>query len=260
LQGTDAREARTTAPDRNGAKPRTGLAKLFHPPKLMDALRVRLFRRAFGRLPIESGHEIAYLGTSYGGWAIPDGVIDGGSVAYCVGAGGDISLELELMDRYGCQVVSFDPAQESEVHALAEANGRSNYRFMCVGVTDHDGAMQMWVADDPEHMALSGANLQRTSHAVDVPVRSLPSVMSELGHERVDLLKLSVEGLEYDLVPKLDLSGMGVKIFALEFSQLVRPKRAAELVALLRSQGYVAVFRNPREQRRTTLTFLREDA
>jgi FkbM family methyltransferase len=225
---------------------------------LIDAVRARLFRRAFLKLPIEAGHEILYLGTSYGGWAIPDGVLGNGSVCYCVGAGADISFELDLLDRFGCEVVSFDPAPESELHAMEAAAGRPNYSFMCVGVTDHDGSMQMWVADDPEHIALSGANLQRTSHAVDVPVRSLPSVMDELGHSRIDLLKLAVEGLEYDLVPKLDLAAMGVKIFGLEFSQLVSPRRAAELVSHIRAQGYVPVFRNPREQRRTTMTFLHD--
>jgi hypothetical protein len=116
-----------------GARMRARLAKLAQPSKLLDSLRVRRFRRAFAKLPIESGWDTIYLGTPYGGWAVPDGVIDADWVCYCVGAGGDISFELELMDRYGCEVVSFDPAAEAETIALREAAGRAPFTFRGVG-------------------------------------------------------------------------------------------------------------------------------
>lgn len=240
---------------------RSRLAKLTQPTKLLDSLRVRRFRRAFARLPVESGRSVAYLGTQQGGWAVPEGLIGSDWVCYCVGAGHDISFELELIDRYGCEVVSFDPAPGAEAIAADAAAGRSSFTFMCVGVADEDGTMRMWTASDPSHIALSSENLQRTNQAVDVPVRSLPSVMAELRHQRIDLLKLAVEGLEYELVPKLDLPGMGVKVLAVEFNGLVPPSRAAGLLDEIRSQGYAPIFRNPpdREMPRTTVTFLRTE-
>jgi FkbM family methyltransferase len=235
--------------------------KLLRPGRLVDSFRVRRFRRAFAALPIDETRTVLYLGTPYGGWAVPDGLIGREWVCYCVGAGEDISFELALMDRYDCEVVSFDPSEGSELHAREAAEGRESFRFMRVGVADRDGTMKMWTALEPEHVALSAANLQRTDTAMDVPIRSLPSVMAELGHERIDLLKLAVEGLEYDLVPKLDLSGMGVKVFGLEFTQLRPPAEAGELVRALRSRGYVPIFRNPSggEPARTTMTFVRDD-
>jgi FkbM family methyltransferase len=248
----------STSPE--GGRPagaRARLAKLTQPSKLLDSLRVRHFRRAFAKLPVEQGWDIAYLGTTYGGWAVPDGVIDADWVCYCVGAGGDISLELELIDRYGCEVVSFDPAEESERAALHAAGDRTRFTFMCVGIAEHDGTMQMWKASDPNHMALSSTNLQRTKETVAVPVRSLSSVMAELQHERIDLLKLALEGLEYDLVPRLDLPALGVKVLSVEFNQLVAPRRAATLVQHIRSQGYVPVAAAALP--RTTLTFARTD-
>jgi hypothetical protein len=120
--------------------------------------------------------------------------------------------------------------------------------------------MEMWKASDPSHMALSSANLQRTDETVSVPVRSLSSVMAELEHERIDLLKLALEGYEYELVPQLDLRSLGVKVLDLELNQLVDPQRAAALVQDIRSQGYVPVFRHPGgDYARTTLAFARID-
>jgi FkbM family methyltransferase len=257
-------EAELTGPSERehgrGERVRVRLAKLTQPSKLLDSLRVRRFRRAFGKLPIDPGWDVVYLGTQYGGWAVPDGVIDGDWVCYCVGAGGDISFELELMDRYGCEVVSFDPAEEAETLALRAAAGRPRFTFMQVGIADHDGTMRMWKASDPDHMALSSTNLQRTDETVAVPVRSLPSVMTELGHERIDLLKLALEGYEYELVPRLDLKALGVRVLDIELNQLVAPRRAAALVEHIRAQGYVPVFRHPGgPHARTTLAFAHRD-
>lgn len=255
-------EAQVAAPSERGrgARARAHLAKLAQPSKLLDSLRVRRFRRAFAKLPIESGWDVAYLGTPYGGWAVPEGVIDANWVCYCVGAGGDISFELELLDRYGCEVVSFDPAEEAEAVAEGAAAGHARFTFMRVGIAEHDGTMQMWRASDPNHMALSSANLQRTKETVAVPVRSLSSVMEQLEHERIDLLKLALEGYEYELVPQLDLRALGVQVFDLELNQLAAPRRAAALVQHIRSQGYVPIFRHPGGTHlRTTLAFARTD-
>ena len=38
--------------------------------------------------------------------------------------------------------------------------------------------------------------------------------MQEMGDDRIDLLKLDIEGGEYDLLPQLDLQGLQVKVFA----------------------------------------------
>jgi Methyltransferase FkbM domain len=131
---------------------------------------------------------------------------------------------------------------------------------MRVGIAEHDGTLRMWRASDPNHMALSSANLQRTKETVAVPVRSLSSVMAELEHERIDLLKLALEGYEYELVPQLDLRSLGVRVLDLELNQLVAPRRAASLVRHIRSQGYVPIFRHPGgAHSRTTLAFARTD-
>jgi len=255
-------EAQVAGPSEHGrgVKARARLAKLMQPSKLLDSLRVRRFRRAFAKLPVEAGWDVAYLGTPYGGWAVPEGVIDAGWVCYCVGAGGDISFEVELMERYGCEVVSFDPATEAQALAEEAAAGHARFTFMRVGIAEHDGTMRMWRASDPDHMALSSANLQRTTETVAVPVRSLSSVMVQLEHERIDLLKLALEGYEYELVPQLDLRALGVRVLDLELNQLVAPRRAAALVWHIRSQGYVPIFRHPgATHSRTTLAFARAD-
>ena len=86
----------------------------------MDSLRVRqkLVRNRVVRaairpaLPRTSRADMQRLGTPYGGWWVPVGLLDAESIVYSVGIGGDASFDLELMDRFGCHVWGFDPARQ----------------------------------------------------------------------------------------------------------------------------------------------------
>jgi hypothetical protein len=65
--------------------------------------------------------------------------------------------------------------------------------------------------------------------------------MSELGDERIDLLKLDIEGGEYELLPLLDLRSMGIKVFAVQLHHTGSVREARRLIAGLRAQGYELV-------------------
>jgi FkbM family methyltransferase len=221
----------------------TALEKLADPAKVRTALRKRLFKRRMDMLPLDPRWPLVHIGTVYGGWVVPEGVIEPDWVCYCAGAGDDITFELGLIERYGCTVVAFDPAPESAEHVRHAAAGVDRLTFLPVGIGPYDGNADMYVAENPDHMALSAANIQATDSTVNVPVRSLPSVMRQLGHDRVDLLKLDLEGWEYEVLPALDLGRMGVRVLAVELIH-ARPARAAlSLVEGLRACGFVPVHR-----------------
>jgi FkbM family methyltransferase len=221
----------------------TTLQKLARPAKVRTAVRKRLFKRRMDMLPLEYDWALVHIGTVYGGWVVPDGVIESDWVCYCAGAGDDITFELGLIERYGCTVVAFDPAPESAEHVRHAAAGVEEFTFFPVGIGPYDGNTEMYVAENPEHMALSAANIQATDRKVDVPVRSLPSVMRQMGHERVDLLKLDLEGWEYEVLPALDLGRMGVRVLAVELIHARPAREALALVDALRACGFVPVHR-----------------
>jgi hypothetical protein len=52
---------------------------------------------------------LVYLGSTYHGYSIPDNYLSESSVCYCVGAGTDISLDIELVTKFRAQVFIFDP-------------------------------------------------------------------------------------------------------------------------------------------------------
>ena len=74
------------------------------------ALRNRVARAAVKiRLPIRERPDLVRLGCDYGGWWVPETLVSAGGTAYCAGVGYDISFDLALIERYGCEVWAFDP-------------------------------------------------------------------------------------------------------------------------------------------------------
>lgn len=48
------------------------------------------------------------------------------------------------------------------------------------------------------------------------PIKSIPTIMRELGHDKVDFLKADVEGYEWDMIIKTDWKGLKIGQIALE--------------------------------------------
>src|SRR3982751_577839 len=62
------------------------------------------------------GDSLVAIGSGYGGWTIPVGLLDSSSVCYCAGVGTDVSFDLGLIERYGCDVFAFDPTPAAVDH------------------------------------------------------------------------------------------------------------------------------------------------
>ncbi len=208
------------------------------PAKVRSALRRRHFQWRLARLPIESGPPIVELGTAYGGWKIPDDVLSAGQICYCVGAGGDISFDLELIHRYGAVVRAVDPVEVYERQALASAAGEPLFSFRRAALSTSDGPLRMQTHHQSETDSLSGAGLYDTDSWVEVPGITLHSLMHEFGDKRIDLLKIDVEGSEYELVATLDLKALGVKIFCVQLHHNGTVREALSLIEGVRQQGF----------------------
>jgi FkbM family methyltransferase len=223
------------------------------PAKVRSAVRRRWFERRLGSLPVAPGPPIVSLGTPYGGWKIPEGLLDADSICYCVGAGADISFDLELIRRYGVKVRGIDPVEEFERTALQQAEGEPRFSFRRAAVTTQDGTLRMQVSHDPGSKSVSAAGLYDSDSWVEAPGRTLPSLMRDFGDERIDLLKLDIEGAEYAVLPTIDLASLGVRIFATQLHHTGHVREALKLIDGLRGQGFRLVAQRPVVK----LTFLR---
>jgi FkbM family methyltransferase len=216
-------------------------ATMLHPSKMRNALRRRWFEYRLPRTALHEARGLIDLGSSYGAWRIPGGLIGRSWTCYCVGAGGDVSFDLELIHRYDATVRAIDAVAEYVESAIEQAEGEPRFSAHQAAIATSDGPIRMQITHDPQSRSVSSAGLYESQNFIELPGRTLPSLMAELGDERIDLLKLDIEGGEYELLPTLDLRALGVKIFAIQLHHVGSVGDARALIAQLRRDDYQPV-------------------
>jgi FkbM family methyltransferase len=211
--------------------------------RLASSLRRRWFERRLTRVPIGSRDDLIHLGTEYGGWVVPGDLIEPDWLCYSVGIGHDVSFDLELTTRYGVRVRAFDPFDVFCRQANAQAPRGSRFSAHAVALASQDGPLEMFGRQDEESGSVSAANLYGVSASFTRRGRTLASLMDEFGERQVQVLKLDIEGSEYEVVPRLDLRAAGVRVLLLELHHNASVGEAQQLLAGLREEGYVPVHR-----------------
>jgi FkbM family methyltransferase len=168
--------------------------------------------------PVQIARRVELHGDpEYGGWRIcPDGV-GAQSVVYDVGVGEDLSFAASLIRTYGLRVWAFDPTPRS-IEWVERQPRSPELRFQPCGIAEFDGAATLYLPDDPRFV--SGTLIRDGHHrggAHRVLVKRVATVMAELGHRRVDILKLDIEGAEYGVLHDVLRSGLDVEQILVEF-------------------------------------------
>lgn len=187
---------------------------------------VRLTRRVARELlpltvPSVRREDLANLGSSYGGWTVPLGLLDADSVVYSVGLGEDASFDLALIDRVGCTVHVFDPTPRAVEYGRSLAADRPAFEFHPVGVWSRSDELTFYAPQDPVHVSHSVVNLQGTDDGFTARVEPISALLKELGHERLDLLKIDIEGAEHQVLAAMLEDGIHPTVLCVEFDQPV---------------------------------------
>ncbi len=178
--------------------------------------RDRIRRRLGGLRPrVQLQRDAVVLGSSYGGYAVCPAHIDRASVVYSFGVGEDVSFDLALIDRFDVEVHAFDPTPRS-LAWVAEQQLPERFLIHPWGLAAYDGSASFAPPADPTH--ISHTLLPREGRApVEVEVLRLKTTLERLGHDRVDVLKMDVEGAEYDAIPDVLASDIAIGQLLIEF-------------------------------------------
>jgi FkbM family methyltransferase len=140
------------------------------------------------------------FGSAYGGWDACAERLRADSVVYSFGVGEDASFDVELLKKFGMTVHAFDPTPKS-IDWAKKQGFPSQFVLHEYGIANYDGDATFSPPDNPEdvsHTMLERPNTKGRS--ITVPVKRLASIMRELGHAAIDLLKMDIEGAEYDVI------------------------------------------------------------
>ncbi len=180
-----------------------------------------------------------------GGWCFTAQGLDQDSIVYSLGVGDDIAFDLSIIEGFGAEVHAFDPTPSS-IEMLSSADLPTRFHFHPWAITAEDGALKFYprVKKDGSQSTVMFTMIAEdasSENAIEVPAYCLSSVASRLGHSRIDLLKMDIEGAEYEVLEGLLASPIKLGQLLVEFHHrfpAIGLEKTADMIKLLRKAGY----------------------
>lgn len=208
------------------------------PRGLGRRLRLGVMKTVVPRLVrVVPGEDLVRLGSGYGGWWVPARAIDRDCVVYAAGVGEDATFDLALIDRFGCRVWAMDPTPRAIAYAARVTDPR--WDFLPFGLWREDTVLHFHPPSDPAHVSHSATQARGSGPGFDAQVHTLTSVMDKLGHDRIDLLKMDIEGAEGPVLDQMLAEGIRPRILCVEFDAPESPPAFLRRLRRLRRAGYV---------------------
>ncbi|KAA1259822.1 hypothetical protein LF1_23590 [Rubripirellula obstinata] len=202
----------------------------------------RIKTRFFGNRPdvkIDASLATEFHGSEYGGWTIERESLRSKSTVYSFGIGHDVSFDLSLINRYRCAVHGFDPTPRV-VSWVEKQNLDPNFKFHPLALSHEPGHLQFFEPDNPTHISHSKHPSSKSGKPIEVACSNLRTIRTDLGHDSIDLIKMDIEGFEYDVLNETFLD-LPIRQLLIEFHHFL-PHCSNEMttrtIDLLRQFGF----------------------
>lgn len=111
-----------------------------------------------------------------------------------------------IIERYGARLWAFEPNPVAFEKLRARLASRPGVTLAPYGLGFRDDRVPLALAG-PASSVVPGAVADAASEQVEIPIRDVAVVFEEVGLDHIDVLKVNIEGSEYDLFERLIATG-----------------------------------------------------
>ena len=213
--------------------------------KTTDAFQqTKLFAKRLAGRELWLRPEVQHSQHRYGEWAICPKLLEQPVVVYSMGVGDSIDFELALIEDWSAEVHAFDPTPPAAwVSNLDLPDGFHFHRWAAAA---HDGELMLYPrvkrdGSTSNNMYTLVAEESAHQDGIEVPARSIPSIMATLGHDSVDIIKMDIEGAEYAVLENLLSEKIKPGHLLVEFHHRfpgIGKSMTADIIRQMRLAGY----------------------
>ena len=164
------------------------------------------------------------------------------------GVGNDMSFELEIAKRYDCRVLLYDPSATGIGTACEEKNISPNIQFYPKGLAGKSGGHLFSLPQDAIEGSFSVPREGDLSERVTFECVSLSDVLKSAGWQHAGLLKIDVEGFEYEILDSLlDEAPEAFSQICVEFHHFlpdIKLTQTLRIICKLYSRGYRVIHKS----------------
>ena len=186
-----------------------------------NKLRI-LYRKSIEkkRYSIKKNCNTAWYGNTYGGFFVNPDLLDEDSIVYSIGVGCDVSFDVEIINQHNSCVYAFDPTPKS-INWVSRNRLPVQFKFFDFGISKKTGSEVFHLPKNPNYV--SGSVFQHADvsefDTVEVKMKSFQDITRKLGHKKIDILKMDIEGSEYDVIDSILDSDVRIDQILIEFHE-----------------------------------------
>jgi FkbM family methyltransferase len=183
-----------------------------------------------------------WYGSAYGGFYVNPDYLSRESIVYSFGIGKDITFDMTCIRKHGCHVHGFDPTPKS-LEWIQSRKRDHRFHMHPYGISPGaSGIMEFHLPANPRAVSGSLVSHQEVdkNQVERLMMKSFQDIMQETGHDHIDVLKMDIEGSEYEVLESIMKSGVPIRQLLVEFHDRLfegEPK-SASTVRLLEKHGF----------------------
>lgn len=155
---------------------------------------------------VETGHldcaKPIRLGDEYGGWQLCRPMHGlSGQLVYTVGIGRNIKWDIEMIREYKTNHHGWDPTPTA-IDFFSKTAIPQGFNFHKIGLGAEDGNLTLKLphGNFDSYTVMSYWQKAKEGSVLTVPILTVKSMMQSLGHSRLAILKIDIEGAEFDVI------------------------------------------------------------
>lgn len=205
-------------------------------------LRIMILIGKVSLIKKDVDYNYIWYGSDYGGFFVYPDILNNESIIYSFGVGEDISFEKDIIKDHQCRVYSFDPTPKS-INWVKKQQLPTGLRFFEYGLDSKTSYVDFNLPKNKDYISGSIAKHLNVdiNDKILVQVKCLSDITKELEHNHIDVLKIDIEGSEYEVIDSILSSQIEIKQILVELHERFFPdgkSKTTEFLKKMKDYGY----------------------